>query len=175
MLNLNQSIKKIGKQGFSLVELMVVVAIIGILAAVAVPQYSKFQNKARQSEAKSDLGAIYTVEKTYQSENGTFSPCLVNIGYSRTTAGSTYYAVGFGLDVTPPATPQPCTGLAAGTSHWSATKALVGTAVSAIPGGNSSWAQTGFTAAAAGSLVGAGNDIWKIDQESILNNSLQNY
>ena len=39
------------KKGFSMIELMVVVAIIGVLAAIGIPQYSKFQAKARQSEA----------------------------------------------------------------------------------------------------------------------------
>jgi len=49
-----------GKKGFTLIELMIVVAIIGILAAIAIPNFLKFQAKSKQSEAKSNLGAIFT-------------------------------------------------------------------------------------------------------------------
>lgn len=56
------------KKGFSLIELMIVVTIIGILAAIAVPNYQRFQAKARQSEAKSNLAALYAAEKAFFSE-----------------------------------------------------------------------------------------------------------
>jgi type IV pilus assembly protein PilA len=56
------------KKGFTLIELMIVVAIIGILAAIAIPNFLKFQAKSKQSEAKSNLGAIYTGEISYYGE-----------------------------------------------------------------------------------------------------------
>lgn len=60
------------QKGFSLVELMIVVAIIGILAALAVPKFQMFQAKAKQSEAKNNLSHIYTLEMSYFGDNDTY-------------------------------------------------------------------------------------------------------
>ena len=60
---------KKGKKGFTLIELMIVVAIIGILAAIAIPNFLKFQAKSKQSEAKTNLGAIYLGETAFYGEN----------------------------------------------------------------------------------------------------------
>ena len=61
-----------GKKGFTLIELMIVVAIIGILAAIAIPNFLKFQAKSKQSEAKANLGAIFTGETSYFGEANTY-------------------------------------------------------------------------------------------------------
>ena len=59
-------------RGFTLIELMIVVAIIGILAAIAVPNFMKFQARARQSEAKANLKGFFTSVKAYFAEQGTY-------------------------------------------------------------------------------------------------------
>jgi prepilin-type N-terminal cleavage/methylation domain-containing protein len=59
-------------KGFTLIELMIVVAIIGILAAIAVPNFMKFQARARQSEAKTNLRAWGTAAKSYFAEYNTW-------------------------------------------------------------------------------------------------------
>lgn len=58
--------------GFTLIELMIVVAIIGILAAIAVPNFMKFQARSRQSEAKTNLGSWSTGAKAYFAEYNTY-------------------------------------------------------------------------------------------------------
>ena len=64
-----------GQKGFTLIELMIVVAIIGILAAIAIPNFLQYQMKSRQSEAKTNLQAIKTSEVAFQAERG----CYVGI------------------------------------------------------------------------------------------------
>jgi type IV pilus assembly protein PilA len=89
-------LKKFEKQeGFTLVELMIVVAIIGILAAVAIPQYQKYQARARQSEVKIALAGLYTAEQSYASEAGSYSSCIRSIGFSTSAGTRNYYRVGF--------------------------------------------------------------------------------
>jgi len=61
-----------GKKGFTLIELMIVVAIIGILAAIAIPNFLKFQAKSKMSEAKTNLGAIYTGQLSFFGEQNSY-------------------------------------------------------------------------------------------------------
>ena len=61
--------------GFTLIELMIVVAIIGILAAIAIPNFMTFRLKAKTSEAKSNLGSIRTCEEAYKAEQDVYLVC----------------------------------------------------------------------------------------------------
>ena len=77
------------RKGFTLVELMIVVAIIGILAAIAIPNFLQFRLKAKTSEAKSNLGAIRSTEVAYFAEwNWYIGNQGVTPGHAGNLAGS---------------------------------------------------------------------------------------
>lgn len=65
--------KKSMQRGFTLIELMIVVAIIGILAAIAIPNFNRFQAKSKQSEAKVNLKAIFTAAKARLAEKDAYA------------------------------------------------------------------------------------------------------
>jgi type IV pilus assembly protein PilA len=73
--------KKI-QRGFTLIELMIVVAIIGILAAIAIPNFIRFQARSKQSEAKTNLKGIFTGQRSYFGERDTYSNFINNIGFA---------------------------------------------------------------------------------------------
>ncbi len=85
---------KINNKAFSLVELMVVVAIIGVLAAVAVPAYKNYIRKAESAEAKGILSGIFSLEKAYYAEHQVYTSNLLALGLE--TPNLKYYGlVGF--------------------------------------------------------------------------------
>lgn len=89
MFNLRYSNDK----GFSLIEMMIVVAIISLLAAIGIPQYSKFKQKAHDSEAKSLLSSLFVAEKSFFSDYNFYHTSLEAIGFG--SEGKHFYNVGF--------------------------------------------------------------------------------
>jgi type IV pilus assembly protein PilA len=87
------------QDGFTLVELMVVVAIIGLLSAVAIPNFKKYQAKAKTSEAKLQLAAAYTAQQSFFSDFDTYAVCLAFMGYNPVNeVAQRIFAVGFASD-----------------------------------------------------------------------------
>ena len=81
--------------GFTLTELMIVVGIIGILAAIAIPNFMSYQAKARQSEAKVGLGGIFTAATAYYAVNATYIiASFSELDYA--PAGSPVYTFNYG-------------------------------------------------------------------------------
>lgn len=163
-------------QGFSLVELMVVVAIIGILATVAVPNFMKFQAKAKQTNAKVELSSIFTAEKAFYTEYSTYHTILPYIGYTPDgctdagvcTGAQRYYTTGFasagGINSQiGTAGPLPATL----TYQYPST---VGSAVAVDTSATTS--AVAFVASAAGN-IGAGYtaDTWTVNEIRVLTNT----
>ena len=146
-----------GNQGFTLIELMIVVAIIGILAAIAIPNFMTYQAKARQSEAKVGLGGIFTTATSYFAENGSFTATSSSLGYA--PAGSPKYTFMYNGSINTGSTSVQCPA-----GSW-----VAGTlSVTNVTG-----TATGFTSGAIGNIDGDTTcDEWYINDVRFLGNTV---
>lgn len=177
--------------GFTLVELMVVVAIIGILSAIAVPNFKKYQAKSKQSEAKIQLAAIYNAQVGTLADYDTYATCLPRMGYEQTPRG--YYGVGFLNAVSMIAKFPLCAAggtVAAGSNAQNSLDASVifpgptsaadhlavaGAKITGLTRASTA-AETTFTAAAEGNISSAvARDVWQITETKALTNPTPGY
>ena len=178
------------QRGFSLVELMVVVAIIGVLAVIGIPQYQKFMSKARQAEAKSHLNGIFQGESAFFTEYNGYTTSMLAIGAGAVGIGLRYNA-GFDLaacaNYTMPGAPP---NGAAGTNdimtttaggatwYWNTPAAGVADPAAATTACDSIAAGQNYTAAAWGNptnvQTGANNngDVFTINNQRLIANTL---
>lgn len=85
--------------GFSLVELMIVVAIIGVISSIALPNMQMHARRAKRSEAFVNLAGIFTAQKVYYTEQGSYGATFDDLGFEisgatqldSTTIQSQYY------------------------------------------------------------------------------------
>jgi prepilin-type N-terminal cleavage/methylation domain-containing protein len=146
------------KNGFTLIELMVVVAIVAFLAMIAVPNFKKFLAKAKRAEAYTNLHAIYAAQKAYWAEHNEYAQALAGPnsagwqpeGYKGGGAQENfYYTYGFAQG-------------GEGTHRFTGKLSTPASALSASRAGKDS-----FVVVAAGDISGSGKpDIITIDQDN---------
>ncbi len=138
---------------------MVVVVIIVILAAIAIPSYNGFQERARSSEAKVQLSAIYTAEKAFQAEWSTFTSDLVAAGYDIPAVASlkTFKNIGFSATQKPADVPH-IAASSSGTGNFSTATPPAGACIVSAPAVFKACAEKATPA----------SDSWSITQDKVL-------
>ncbi len=146
-----------GKKGFTLIELMIVVAIIGILAAIAIPNFLKYQAKSKQSEAKTSLGAIGTSAEAWRAEHDTYVANKSQLAWA--PQGQNRYAYFYNGLMIYSSFIDP----ANGTRDTAPTGSYIGT--------KSPASLNTYTSVAAGVIsTNAGDDVWTYTDQRVLNN-----
>ena len=79
--------------GFSLIELMIVVAIVGILAAVGYPAYTDYVRESRRADAHASLSTMAANQERYFSDNNTYVTNLTTLGYTGTASNEGFYTM----------------------------------------------------------------------------------
>jgi prepilin-type N-terminal cleavage/methylation domain-containing protein len=178
--------------GFTLIELMVVVAIVGVLAQISIANYQKYTGRARQSEAKIGLAQAYTSYASFYAEHASFSSCLQMVtGWTAAPDARAYYSFyverSMGGVCGPAGLAANCnayrwaadgTALATctmGTHNWTFPTARINLAFdwsTDVPNTSDSWAfKDNFTIIGMGSIgPGTDWDTWSMDQNKLLLN-----
>jgi type IV pilus assembly protein PilE len=90
------AIRKIkSKNGITLIELLIVIVIVGILAAIAVPLYTGYLQRARRADAKTALEQVRAVQEMWRAERGTYANGANAETALRTTMGAPAGTVGY--------------------------------------------------------------------------------
>ena len=87
------------QNGFTLIEVLVVTVIIGMLAAIAIPKFSKIKEKAYMAAMKSDLRNLITVQEEYFANNSTYTTDKVALNFTESAGGTVTIVVTAGPPV----------------------------------------------------------------------------
>ena len=183
------------QSGLSLIELVVVVAILGVLATLSYGPVSRQINKSKQAEAKSNLGALAQAEKMFNVEYQGFTSDMKAVG--AIPEGRIRYNIGFNTDTSsanvgtgpvPVATTSNLRAAATGCGTAGSANGTAGAGIcanalflseytnSTTPAATSVVSSTAAYIAEANSrLAGAANDVWTINQNGVLTNTVANY
>ncbi len=167
------------EEGFSLIELMVVVAILGILATIAIPNFQRFQARARQKSGQALLSGYYQAMKATHAEYTYYFGDFVSIGYK--PEGEVSYRLLVGADAAAIAlapvgmtSEAACVTTAAacataGYDTW--TEGLSAGADPGVPAaGAIATTRNAFVAAVSADLNGAARDEWSITEDKAFDN-----